>query len=137
MDDSELQELSRKAAGCLPKDEWYAGQVLQNPLHGNSIGLWRPDISKSGWKWLHESTEACTEIMVRVLTGHNLAPSAQCVCIAWEVPVYGEKRLHILGYETKKIFVNIAECGGDLMLAFRIAVLRALIALSPMQAEAK
>lgn len=133
MDDTEFQELSRKAAECLPTDFWPSVQPddVYWPWRADEVtpvfeGFWPCENERTDWTvWLHESTEACAEIMVRVL---------------WPAGIY------IQGIdETGACFQGIPcrPYGSSLvynenrMLAFRIAVLRALIALSSTQAEAK
>ena len=58
--EEELRELSHRAAGCLPKDAF----------HPNNI-RWKLALQKCDGSyingWLHESTEACTEIFSRLL----------------------------------------------------------------------
>lgn len=61
MTQEELQDLSRKAAKLLPKDELSCCWV-----DGINQDLYNYD-DKRRIEWLHESTEACAEIMVRVL----------------------------------------------------------------------
>lgn len=106
--ETELQGLSREAAGCLL--ELAAGSDFDSSIDtGGHVTL------EVGECWLHESTEACTEIMVRVLwaaevdlTGGPM-PNGQ-----WGAGCTGTEDF---SYDS------------DPMLAFRIAVLRALIAL--------
>lgn len=97
---TDLQELSREAARKLPK-EWDALVVEC----GKAV-------------WLHESTEACTEIMVRVLWPKQwfvgLAPSGTVQ--AFQDSCDGDFRV-VENYEP------------DAMQAFRTAVLRAVVAL--------
>lgn len=75
MTPEELQDLSRRAAGCLPKG-FFSEKPGETRLHlatdeGTANGKvchWE-EVSdyQYGDYWLHESTEACCEIMVRVL----------------------------------------------------------------------
>ena len=118
----ELMELSRQAAGCLPEDVRDSLRCENEYRALGVTGYWECfregyDIS---WNfWLHESTEACTEILARVL----MAPGVLCdlkpnrdgfrIFCRWEV----------LGS------AYASEFNGDVMQALRVAVLRALIAL--------
>lgn len=104
MTEKELQELSRQAAEKLPAD------ILMRGKSDPQIGkIWDNDC----WTWLHESTEACAEIMVRVL---------------WPNEIYGVPFRKNACHFIHTTPVNYEDCGNDPMLAFRIAVLRALIA---------
>lgn len=69
---SELEELSCKAAMALPKNWGGSFGVLWQHHSEHSTGKFAPhgvpkEEHLDADKWLHESTEACTEIMVRVL----------------------------------------------------------------------
>jgi len=122
MTEQELQELSRKAAGFLPS------LVADGPLFGRSAWLhgyhWLDGIDAvtadkmdiyCAKIWLHESTEACAEIMIRAL------PSDLSM---WKL-------------DGKQYIAHLADCRiigrssneSNPMLAFRVAVLRALCAL--------
>ena len=108
---NELQQLSREAARKLPEgltrfQKPEAGKA--NYYHGD--GDWTTGV------WLHESTEACAEIMVLVLWEQQvgLGPS-------WENAV----RAFFFG-SGKEILIAFAD---DPMQAFRTAVLRAVVAL--------
>ena len=107
MTEAELQDLSRRAAACLsnPLQEYetWAGGYHFGYVDGINRRI-----------WLYESTEACTEIMVRVL---------------WPLEIYA-----VPYRENAAHFINIPpvayeECGNDPMLAYRVAVLKALCAL--------
>jgi hypothetical protein len=112
----ELQELSRDAAKALPTnpdwpwfshedDNWRDGRIVEDKGEGRMC-------------WLHESTEACTEIMVRVLNG------------SWTLCKDGTAVIHSYPDGTTYVAVEHSnQHGNDPMLAFRAAVLRALIAL--------
>lgn len=117
MTDTELQVLSREAAGCLPKDQAFM-LIFWGLCKGHFNGV------RS--LWLHESTEACTEIMVRVLwpadqTIHGYK-SVDCYTVRAIIDPSAEdgEPLHV---EASYAYER------DCMLAFRVAVLRALIAL--------
>jgi len=121
VNDSELRELSRKAAGCLPNPFLFgrAGAFVVN-----APGRLKRDFIGKVWNggdagWLHESTEACTEIMVRVL-GRDIVRvvvgSDNCVIFHSDL---NQEIACVMFYEV----------GEDPMLAFRVAVLRALVAL--------
>jgi hypothetical protein len=112
-----LEQLSREAAGCLPykfyNDEWVVMRIPE--MEGRIDSLLR------GFCWLHESTEACTEIMVRVLW-----PAG------WRV--IGSKDLAEAHYPPAMVvgawnIQRFEEYNNDPMLAFRVAVLLALICL--------
>lgn len=106
MSETELQELSRQAAGCLPEN--MVAALDFNTGSGNPSGHWYG-------VWLHEHTEACCEVMVRVLLNerHTL-----------EMNTHG-KDIWFRGRP------SAADFRSDPMLAFRVAVLRALVALKP------
>lgn len=108
--ETELQGLSREAAGCLPRE--IRGE-LQLRLDGYLCG----DSNGEDWRvqWLHESTEACTEIMVRVLwpAGVALVPGIECVRAIFEA---GDS-------------LSEVQIVSDPMRVYRVAVLKALIAL--------
>ena len=112
----ELMELSRQAAGCLPEDanwpwfahcgdDWRDGRIIEDKGEGRVM-------------WLHESTEACTEIMVRVLW-----PAGAVLSEGKRV-----KTDHVVIAFRGQTEITWAS-NADPMLAFRVAVLRALIAL--------
>lgn len=101
----ELQQLSREAARKLPEGvciEWRNGVVTEGSVFGTGIKEY----------WLHESTEACVEIMVRVLWPKG-----------WSVKedLYGACAIH---WEESIVVKDT-----DPMQAFRTAVLRAVVAL--------
>ena len=112
----ELMELSRQAAGCLPEDVRDSLRCENEYRALGVTGYWECfregyDIS---WNfWLHESTEACTEIMVRVLLKEHATLELNC---------HG-KDIWFRGRPSASDYRD------DPMLAFRVAVLRALIAL--------
>ena len=103
MTPEEMQALSRKAAGKLPfvlgiGPFAYAPTLSSGPL-------------PEGEQWLHESTEACAEIMVQVLwrRGISIGGSSNGFAMAWGT------------------YPPLVETlGNDPMQAFRIAVLRAV-----------
>ena len=102
----ELMELSRQAAGCLPED--FAFSDGSKYVHG-----FAGQEAFYNYVWLHESTEACTEIMVRVLLKEHATLELNC---------HG-KDIWFRGRPSASDYRD------DPMLAFRVAVLRALIAL--------
>lgn len=63
MTQEELQDLSRRAAVALQDKLW--ARIWE----GGSRPTGRYLLKDSRAIWLHESTEACAEIMVRVLSG--------------------------------------------------------------------
>jgi len=116
MTNEQLQELSQRAAGCLP-------EAFDLSRGGIDLESDRP----SGWvyyhddrdaEWLHESTETCAEIMVRVLWPASIditgdGESQAAYCLPTDIEANG-----------------VAFKEDAPMLAFRVAVLHALIALS-------
>ena len=102
MTESELQALSREVAGLLPND--FGNGRLDKTGVGtpNGWAKFRPH----GEQWLHESTEACAEIMVRIIAGPNSSTWALTGTEVW----YGNEPTPV---------------GTAPMLAFRIAVLKA------------
>ena len=117
MTQSELEELSRRAAGCLPKD-FGVGPFAFEPEREDEI----PD----GALWLHESTEACTEIMVRVLWKWG------CVVNGDDNTAEGGAPDHaawVWGSQWPYMEAQTEYSCSDPMLAYRVAVLRALCAL--------
>ena len=94
MTPTELEALSREAAACLPEmPEFSRGfHYVESALTGQRK------------EWLAESTEACTEIMVR------------------ELPIAVAKRV------LEQAALLVVD-GMEGMLAFRVAVLKALCAL--------
>lgn len=125
----ELQQLSRDAAGCLPKDffeNWGHPKTLAAAEVGQIPYAYAcPPASKAYFCWLHESTEACTEIMVRVL-----APLG--VFLIGGHQTYIELAVAKENEDCEDYWQEGFTCGtnnDDPMLAFRVAVLRALVAL--------
>ena len=127
MTEQELMELSRQAAGCLPVEICKELKITQSPDDGIAPeSSWASagtvafifDRGCVGRKWLHESTEACTEIMVRVLwlAGAVLSEGKRV------------KTDHVVIAFRGQTEITWAS-NADPMLAFRVAVLRALIAL--------
>jgi hypothetical protein len=132
MTEQELQGLSRWAAECLLKTDFdlskalglFTGDTSETKLLGKQLLSFTVDEETGGFPtlWLHESTEACAEIMVRVL---------------WPAAVYLDKigahtvALHYQSIGSRKWSseMTIVLTGDDPMLAFRVAVLKALIAL--------
>lgn len=121
MSEEELQALSRKAALRLPAD-W-----IRPPGAGEAT-IQCPSGEWCGMSHLYNSTSICAEIMVRVLWNsgadsleifgsHLDYGGVQCIVQSR----YGER----LG---KKIFMPL-DVIKDPMLAFRVAVLKALVAL--------
>lgn len=116
----ELEALSRQAAGCLPEDFFPEEHRLHMHPKGKPPGMvW---IGDEGWRWLHKSTEACCEVMVRVLwvvsidiKGSPASAGSPAKSIAW------------VEWDGGDYIPDIWE--DDPMLAYRVAVLRALIAL--------
>jgi len=124
MTNEQLQELSRRAAGCLPKEWRLASSGLpffvcyEAGMPDGAVNGYVSDHCRNPRKWLHESTEACSEIMVRVLWAKNVVIGGSVYPA--NVVVWGT---------TPPMFVTKEQIP-DPMLAFRVAVLRALIALS-------
>ena len=109
---TDLEQLSRDAAGCLHADD--------TPL----VLFGTPDVGRmyvrgGPSQWLHESTEACSEILVRVLWPANIH--------VWSFGFTAPDTTDGRGSETT--YVEEA----DPMLAFRVAVLRALVAMKGKQ----
>jgi len=105
---AELQDLSREAARKLPDDSMFSWKhyFVSNPHWLNEyVGRVTMTQDKYNGKltWLHEDTEACAEIMVRLLQG------------MWAFVLALMQRLIKEGVEQ--------------MQAFRTAVLRAVVAL--------
>ena len=102
---TDLEQLSRDAAKVLPRHMWCRYWV-----DGEGQKLVPGECRFEGW--LHESTEACAEIMVRVL---------------WPAEVflhtYKNSGVWMATPELKRIVTDTS----DPMQAFRTAVLRALI----------
>ena len=130
---TELEDLSRRAAACLPKEvDFSFGELEVSGLPGKLTGRYLGEMLDC---WLVDSTEACTEIMVRVLwdqedktldiTGSHLrydgpaGPYSGMQCVISSR--YAQRR-------GDGIF-QPCDVQNDPMLAFRIAVLRALLAL--------
>lgn len=115
--ETELQGLSMQAAGCLPElfqgPDWEL--CTEAPIHDGRDGR----VARSYRKpiWLHESTEACAEIMVRVLWPKNVYLHGSDGCAVYQ------------GIPSRAYGSNFILFDGDPMLAFRVAVLKALIAL--------
>jgi len=107
-----LESLSREAAKVLPEDfAWKKSCVISDGeiLYGTRSC------------WLHESTEACTEIMVRVLwpAGWRVIGSKD-----WAEANHGPSM--VMGaWNVQRFDAH----NNDPMRAFRVAVLSALIAL--------
>ena len=118
MQQEELEALSREAANLLPRDFFTR---LTNHIGGSFEGMVTGEAGNQiDGSWLHESTEACTEIMVRVLGDAD---------ISIVTSVKGSMALLQQAYD-EEIFVPFIPADGDPMLAYRVAVLRALVALS-------
>ena len=111
---SELEELSCAAARKLPTnpawpwfshsdDDWRDGRIVEGKGEGRLC-------------WLHECTEACAEIMVRVL---------------WPASVSIEQSIGREGELYAEASAGMARVAvhNDPMQAFRTAVLRAVVAL--------
>jgi len=126
MEEKELQELSRRAARKLPKNWNGAFGVLWQHHSAHSCGKYVPHgvperQQLDAAKWLHESTEACTEIMVRVLWNEEVdIKGGECAMPGSGYVAWSEQRSDELTRE---------EYFDDPMLAYRVAVLRALTAL--------
>lgn len=110
---NELQELSREAARKLP--EGLQLDDLYLCYDGESAGMIA--LEDGSFWWLHESTEACAEIMVRVLW-----PAGKYVCGDKSGSAYVGV---LLSDERLRDGVD----DDDPMQAFRTAVLRAVVAL--------
>ena len=126
MQQEELEALSREAAGCLPWEFWQTVEPGDTyyPRHDDAQpvfeGYWPCENDRADWQvWLHEDTQACTEIMVRVLGDAD---------ISIDTSVKGSMALLQQAYD-EEIFVPFIPADGDPMLAYRVAVLRALVAL--------
>lgn len=107
---TDLEQLSRDAAKVLKGSEVFPYQWINGPDGERTGALYK-------WRdvWLHESTEACAEIMVRVL---------------WPAAVYvdGNPATNYAwchSHNQHSILVDAHDA--DPMQAFRTAVLRALI----------
>lgn len=104
-----LETLSRDAARVLPADF-----KVRNYILGACQG--RAPVQQIGpAPWLHESTEACAEIMVRVLLA-----TGKFVLGEQGFLYYGEKDMQQISFENY---------GADPLQAFRTAVLQAVIAM--------
>jgi hypothetical protein len=111
---TDLEQLSRDAAGCLPEELQITGE-----LPGTANERVRP------WRdaWLHESTEACAEIMVRVLWPKRIV-----------VGGYQETVKAIQYSDDGQPFVLVCELiEGDPVRALRTVTLRALVAMKRKQ----
>ena len=128
MDD--LQALSRRAAACLPDDLCVALRITKSLNDGIapesswvSVGTRAVTVGHGylGRVWLHESTEACTEIMVRVLWPNH-----------WDINGYyfGPAETHGAAIWPACDSSVVVTNDGDPMLAYRVAVLRALTTLN-------
>lgn len=120
MEQHELEELSREAAGKLPDSiRLVGGRVLQNGGFFWWDGIDAATADKmdilTHKVWLHESTEACTEIMVRVLWPRVVI-----------VPHNGN--MVAVDYDNHRKYIADNANIIDPMLAYRVAVLRALVA---------
>lgn len=118
---TDLEQLSRDAAKVLftsaptiLSGEWDESKIEPDGLHYERNG--KLFYGKVATLWLHESTEACAEIMVKVLLPKGIqvygTESGDC----------GLCKGHGFGVYAQAIFNN-----ADPMQAFRTAVLRALI----------
>lgn len=120
MQQEELEALSREAAGCLPEDWRFAAwDRLGTPglIESKDNTLDRSGNEYYPQCWLHESTEACAEIMVRVLW-----PANYC-------PIGNMQGCWIEAIGMQQGAPNWYHYGMNPMLAYRVAVLTALIAL--------
>lgn len=119
MDEQELRELSRRAVRLMP------GWIATGYYKDGEGQRWR--LENGGFagfeKWLHTDTEACTEIMVRVLM-------PQRVDLDWvtEGTILASQRPDQRGTKPSRILVS-GDHFNDPMLAYRVAVLKALCAL--------
>ncbi len=147
MTETELQSISREAAGCLPErmfDGRFGSDAIREAEPGKvPYAVTEHPAYEVHYCWLHESTEACTEIMVRVLLPCSSLPALSIgeLCIQQDRNgigvVYircGDSRAEgQASYCPAGYFSKSRHCPdafeGDPMLAFRVAVLKALIAL--------
>lgn len=110
MTPEQLEALSREAAGCLPGNIFDVWPIFDEEERGIIY-------TNEGARWLHESTEACAEIMVRVLWPADTDITG------------GRTTKGIWGAGWSGIKAGEFVYEEDPMLAYRVAVLRALIAL--------
>ncbi len=114
---TDLEQLSRDAAKVLgypfKGDFWMLMPTADTTFCG------RVDRFTQGFCWLHESTEACAEIMVRVLWPEGAHVCGNSLSV-WHVKWHGANSF-VKNHQT---FASL-DC--DPMQAFRTAVLRALI----------
>ena len=108
---TDLEQLSREAAKVLTSRERIEFYVSKEGYQGSQ------NICR---RWLHESTAACAEIMVRVLMPAR-------VDLDWIAAgeIYASRRPDYQGTHPSIIIAKVREA--DEMQAFRTAVLRALI----------
>lgn len=114
MDTKELEELSRRAAGCLPK-----GFVLDDGgLKVVDGYVWDVDgeYSEPGNFWLYQHTLACTDILVNILADHHVKVSIGGGI--WIDDRHGDKLAEVRW--------DVADGGCQ---ALNVAILTALIAL--------
>ena len=115
MTPAELEDLSRAAAAKLPPE--FAAHLWPSCVNDEPSGIWTNGTYDD--MWLHESTEACAEIMVRVLWPKGWLP------VGHEIGCYVLNE----GFLPTGIAVRYKEIEGGPMLVFRVAVLRAVVAL--------
>ncbi len=113
MTESELQALSRAVAEKLPTGYAWDGYCMPK-FFGRIPAL----------RWLHESTEACAEIMVRVLLHKGVTIKPHFTPYL-EGPYRFDAVLFTLTGDTVEIGGTRKVVGADCMLAFRVAVLKA------------
>lgn len=120
MTPADLQQLSRDAAGKLPKTP-YTADVSQPFRYHEQLDSFC--LGSGEWidaERLHESTEAAAEIMVRVLWPAR-------VWLEYANALARRPSIIALNSEAKSVYYD--KCDNDPMLAFRVAVLRAVVAL--------
>lgn len=124
MSEEELRELSRQAAAIIPEQMY--SYITPNDAFGFPFsefvdrGYWKCENERTDWDvWFHESTEACLEIIAKVLL-------EEC-CYITPSPY----ALHCNNQEREIAQVKLADFGNDTTKALCVLALRALIALKP------
>lgn len=119
---TDLEQLSREAAKVLHTEKTEFS--WQHYSHTSERYIGKIVLPRHKWDgclmWLHESTEACAEIMVRVLMPER-------VDLDWIAAgeIYASRRPDYQGTHPSIIIAKVREA--DEMQVFRTAVLRALI----------
>lgn len=115
----ELQQLSRDAAGCLPK-EWRRdhGMILNVGAKedlSDAVPSGRVYERERGPCWLHESIEACATIAAERLRGLSIYPLTGGCAIQRNDDIVAA--------------CHVDEVGGNHTTALCVCILRALVAL--------